>query len=327
MKRIEKRLFEKKEYNQIQDIEGQLTENTDYKVKLKKKKDSETSAGTDDKIKSENQKEASNQEPLILIKKVDIDLTVIPDFDNSKNSEDILGNDNQVANLLKNETKKEKANFIDIQNHEINRTKSGKKKIFNVITPEIINSTNSTKHSKDSKDDERTKVCRMSMNAIFEYLNYRCGQKGLHLKKLNGFKLFGNVRKSRWCLKRKIKMIVSSKSGNKKVVKQMIKEDLIFKKFVELKYEDFYKQLFIVNKRYLPIYGDISIFMAHFDTFKDCLKKEKGKKGYNRKYGAQLRDIGNNFIKDINGEGDLILRCNQKRIKKKFASLDINEIE
>ena len=316
----DKRIYEKKEYQQVKDRTAELTENSDNRKKPKKKNDTQSSTGESTENNYETKNELGNHGASIMTGILE---DAINDYGNSRNNGDILGD---FIHISKN--KREENNSPKNQTNENNKIDNNTKIIFitNITPVEETTPVTKTTHSKFDKDNERLKICRMAMNSIYKYLNYRCQRKGLHLRKVNARKLFGSVRKQRWFLRRKIKYIFASKSANKKVIIKMIKTDVIFKKFVEYRFEDFYQKFFIKNYRYINLYRDIKIFLAHFHTFENCLSKEKQeclKTMINEKeiddYMTQLRKVGEDFIKDIKGGGDLLSRCDKKRTKTKIC--------
>jgi hypothetical protein len=233
-----KRLFERQEYNIDQAQEYEKTENSDDKRKPDKKRFTKSSIEADTENKTDNREETEQKETPSLSQGMAIDPEEIPDPNGSQNNGDALDNENQIRNLSGNKVKKKKANSPDSQTHETTKTKDKSKKNFEVkhdtsIAPE-------TKHSKSTKDNKIIKVCRWATNSIFKVLKHRCKLNKLALKKVKVVKLFGSIRKQRWFVKRKLKYIFASKHANKRVIKKMIKEDSIFKKLVELKFEDFY---------------------------------------------------------------------------------------
>ena len=330
------KIYKEKKYNQNYGLKGEFRNSESKNI-------CEYSTETNNVYESESKKEIKYQGIFKIKKDIDIDLNVIPDSADSKNCADVLENENQFTSLLENKAEKEKGSTSDSQNHE----KITPKYELNII--ETI-TTSPTKYSKLTKDKQRIRVCRMAMNSIYKYLDYRCQSKGLNLKKVNVAELFGNSKKQRWFLTRKIKILFASNPLNKKVIIQMIKKDLIFKKIVEQEFEDFYKKYFVINNRHLLIGRDrdnkeITIFLTHFHTFENCLTNEisnelkrnvnksemKGneseKKGNesekkeNGSYIDELKTIGNNFINDIKGKGRLFSRCLRKKLKTKICCI------
>lgn len=331
METEENKLYKEKKCNQNYDLKGEFRNSESKKI-------CEYSTETNNVYESESKKEIKYQE-LFKIKKdndIDIDLNVIPDSADSKNCEDVLENENQFTSLLENKAEKEKGSTSDSHNHE----KITPKYELNIIKT-ITNSP--TKNSILTKDKQRIRVCRMAMNSIYNYLDYRCQRKGLNLEKVNVAELFGNSNKQKWFLSREIKILFASNPLNKKVIKKMIKQDLLFKKIVEHNFEDFYKNYFVKNYRKIligrtPKYGssseeleDNTIFLteSNFKTFENCLTNEslkelktninESEKKENETYIDKLRTTGNNFIKDIKGEGCLFPRCLRKKFKTKIC--------
>ena len=139
---------------------------------------------------------------------------------------------------------------------------------------------------------------------MIKYLNYRCERRGFELKKVKVKNLFRNINKQKWFIRRKIKILFASNPNNRKVIKKMMKVDPIFKRFVELKFEDFYNKYFILKNRYIP-YRNNFMFLSHFETFEKYLDElEKGtneiEEKKNKEYVKQLKENGNNFINEIN---------------------------
>ena len=316
-----KRLFERQEYNIDQAQEYEKTENSDDKRKPDKKRFTKSSTEADNENKTDNREETEQKETPSLSQGMAIDPEEIPDPNGSQNNGDALDNENQIRNLSGNKVQKKKANSPDSQTHETTKTKDKSKKNFEVkhdnsIAPE-------TKHSKSTKDNKIIKVCRWATNSIFKVLKHRCKLNKLALKKVKVVKLFGKIRKQKWFVKRKLKYIFASKHANKRVIKKMIKEDSIFKKLVELKFEDFYLNYFLVDNRYLPLDRKTFMFLAHFETFAKYLEKEEkketneNKKEENKKYVDELSKTGFSLIYEINGGGYYESRRNRKRIKTK----------
>jgi len=89
----------------------------------------------------------------------------------------------------------------------------------------------------------------------------------------------------------------------------MMKVDRIFKRFVELKFEDFFNNHFLLNNRYLPLDENTSIFLSHFKSFgkylKDELDKSKNEieKRKNIEYIKKLIKTGHTLIDEIKGRG------------------------
>jgi len=99
--------------------------------------------------------------------------------------------------------------------------------------------------------------------------------------------------------------------------------DPIFKRFVELKFEDFYINHFILKNRYIR-YRDNFMFLSHFDTFEKYINElKKGKneieKKENKEYSKQLKETGNNLINEIKKGTDYSSRCKRKRIMSRIC--------
>jgi hypothetical protein len=311
------RIFDKEEYDKVKDPKAESTDNNCTK-NSEKKKPSEHITVIVNKYKSKSKENFGKQKSSNLKQKMDIDYNAIPVSNNNLNAEDILGNENHFDTLLKNKNKKEKENSPDRKTYEIAKTNPEQKNLSTTTTT-------GTKHSKFSKDLLRIKVCRKSMKTIYIFLNNRCKREGLHLKKVKINELYGNVRKRRWFLRRKIKVILASNPYNKRVIKQMIeKNDIIFKIFVEYEFEDFYTKLFLNKnnkKKFLKLndINDTSLHLTQFKTFEEHLTEEKNNS--TEEYVVRLSKIGYDFIKDIKGNGDLYLRIAKKRIKTKSYSI------
>ena len=271
--REEERIFENKKYNQVKDLKDELTEYSDVNISLKKNNVTKSITREVIEIRIDNKEDMAKNESSILKKRINIDLNAIPDCNNSINNEDIIGNDNQFATLLKNETKKRKANSPNSQTQEVNKAEDESKKLLKVIKPETI-------QSKFNEDTQRKEVFEMSMNSICNYLNYRLEREkdDLHIEPVDNMELFTNVYERKLFLRNNIKTLLSLNPANQKVIGKIINHDVIFKKFVECNYENFYKKLFLENNRYLTIYytpKKTSIFLSHFYTFEDYLTEEK----------------------------------------------------
>lgn len=104
--REEERIFENKKYNQVKDLKDELTEYSDVNRSLKETNVTNSITREVIEIRIDNKEDMAKYESSILKKRINIDLNAIPDCNNSINNEDIIGNDNQFATLLKNETKK-----------------------------------------------------------------------------------------------------------------------------------------------------------------------------------------------------------------------------
>jgi hypothetical protein len=167
----------------------------------------------------------------------------------------------------------------------------------------------------------------MAVNSMFELLKYRCERKELLLNEVNVAKLFGNIRKQKWFVKRKIKFIFASNHDNKKIITKMIKKDLVFRKLVNLKFEDFYRNHFIINYKFLPKNKRTLLFLSHLETFKEYLENEKEKEKEknefseeeSKKYLDELKATGNSLIYEINGGGYYQSRCNRRKIRTKIC--------
>ena len=158
------------------------------------------------------------------------------------------------------------------------------------------------KENNKPKDARRIEICKMSMNSAYRFLNHRCKIHKLRLKKIHGKKYFGNAEEKSLLLNSKLKDIFSENFHNKKVIEKMIKKDLIFTKFVNLEFEEYYRDIFLfkeVNKEKIYLVmdrkTDFKFKVLNFDNFETCLKNYVGDNK------AQLRKIGYNFINDIKG--------------------------
>ena len=318
----DKQFYETPEYNIDQARECENTENSDDKRKPDKKRFTKSSTEKDNENKTDNREEREQQETPNLNQRMPIEVEVIPDSIDSQNNGDALDNKNQINNLSGNKAEKKKANTPKIQTHETTQKKDKSKKIFKVekINPE-------TKHNRLTKDNLRIKACRMAVNSMLNLLKYRCERKGLVLNDVKVAKLFGNIRKQKWFVKRKIKFIFASNHANKKIIRKMIKKDSIFRKLVNLKFEEFYKNHFIINYKFLPKNKRTLMFLAHFETFEECLKNEKEKEKekneftekISKKYLDKLKATGNSLIDEINGGGYYKSRCSRRKIRTKIC--------
>ena len=313
----DKRFFETQEYYKGRECEK--TENSDDKRKQDKNRFTKSSTEADTENKTDNREETAQQEIPNLNQRMDIDPEDIPDTNDGQNNGDAIDNENQISNLSGNKTQK-KANSPDSQTHEIIKTKDKSKKIFNVVTREHdISIAPEEKHSRLIKDNQRIKLVRWATNSAFKILKYRCKRERLVLKRVKLKILFRNILMQRRFIKSKLKYIFASKHENKKVIKKMIKKDLIFKKLVEMEFEDFYLNYFLVDNRYLPLNIDMFLFLAHFKTFKNYLEKEerketnKFKKEETKDYIDKLKQTGFNLINEINGGSHYYPRCIKKK--------------
>ena len=317
----DKKFYETPEYNIDQARECEMTENSDDKRKPNKKGFTKSSTEADNENKTDNREETEQQENSNLNQRNTIEVEVIPDSNASQNSGDALNNENQITNLSGNKAQKKKGKSPENLTHETTHTKDKSKKIFKVeINPK-------TKHSRLTKDNLRIKACRMAVNSMFELLKYRCERKELLLNEVNVAKLFGNIRKQKWFVKRKIKFIFASNHDNKKIITKMIKKDLVFRKLVNLKFEDFYRNHFIINYKFLPKNKRTLLFLSHLETFKEYLENEKEKEKEknefseeeSKKYLDELKATGNSLIYEINGGGYYQSRCNRRKIRTKIC--------
>lgn len=322
----DKKFYETAEYNTDQTRECEKTENSDGKRKQDNKRLTKSSTEADTENKTDNREETERQETPILNQRMSIEVEVIPDSNVSQNNGDVINNESQISNLSKNKSQKKKAISPESQTHETTNTKDKPKKIFKVVYRKNDTSiAPETKHSRLTKDNQRLKVARMGVNSMFILLKHRCEKQGLVLKKVKVKKLFGNINKQKWFVKRKMKYIFASKHANKKVIKIMIKKDSIFKKLVNLTFEDFYINYFLVNNRYLPINKRTVLFLAHLENFIKCLENEfeKNENEFtieeNEEYVDKLMITGTSLIYEINGGGNYDPRCNRKRIKNKIC--------
>jgi hypothetical protein len=310
----DKRLFETIEYNQVHARNFEKTENSDEKRESGQRRLTNCSTRTVTENNSGIREETARQESSSTNQNMALDLNVIPAPSDSQNNGDELINENQFHNLSENRTRENRAIS---PNGQTPQTINNSKKIFEVTNGANTNISNTleTKHSRDTKDNQRIRVVRGFFKKINEFLNTRCQEKGLELKDVDVQKLFGNIQKQRWFLRRKIKILLASKPDNKKVIKKMMKDDdEIFKRFVELTFEDFCQKLFVKNNRYLPLDRNSSILLNHLKTFKNYL--EEVRKKYNAKYANKLKETGNNLINEIKGGDFYLARCKRKRIMK-----------
>lgn len=322
----DKRFFETQEYYIDKAPECEKTENSDDKRKQDKNRFTKSSTEADIENKTDNREEMALQEIPNLSQRMDIDPEDIPDTNGGQNNGDALDKENQIINLSGNKTQKKKAKSPDSQTHETTKAKDKSKKIFKVVTSEHDTSiAPSEKHTRLTKDNQRIKLVRWATNSVFNILKYRCKMERLVLKSVKVKRLFGNILKQRWFVKRKLKYIFAAKHENKKVIKKMIKRDLIFKKLVEMKFEDFYLNYFLVDNRYLPL--NIDMFLAHSKTFKNYLEKEERKEANKFKeeetkdYIDKLKQTGIDLIDEINGGGCYDPRCIRKKIRTKICSI------
>ena len=313
----ETRLYGKIEYKEAQDRNCENTENSDEKRESGQRRLTNCSTRTNTENNSRIREETSRQESSNTNQNTTLDLNDIPAPSHTQNNEDELNNENQIKNLSQNRTRE---NRVNSPNGQTPQTINSSKKIFKVINGANTNTSKTleTIHSKDTKDNQRIRVVRGAFKYMIKFLNGRCkkAKLGHQLIDVNVQKLFGNILKQRWFLRRKIKILFASKPENKKVIKKMMmKDDSIFKRFVELKFEDFYKNIFLKNNRYLPLErNNSSIFLHHLKTFKNYL--EKLRKKYDAKYVGKLEETGNNLINEIKGGAFYLSRCKRKRIMK-----------
>ena len=314
----DKRFFETREYTKDHTRNCEKTDSSDDKRKPDKKMLTKNSTKGDTEDKSDNREETERQESINLNQRMPIEEELIPDSNASQNNGDAIDNENQFINLSGNKTRKKKANSPDSQTHETTKTKDKSRKIFKVVYV-------CEKHDRLAKDNLIIKVCRMGMNSIYKLLKQRCERKRFKLEKVNPIKLFGNILKQRWFVKRKLKYIFASNHANKRIIRKMIKKDKIFKKLVELKFGDFYNNYFMINCRYLPIDERTLLYLQHLEPLGKYLEKESKKKSKkyteeeNEQYLKELIITGLNFISDINGEGNYNPRCNRKKIRTKIC--------
>ena len=321
----ETRLYENKDYNEAQARNYENTENSDEKKESDQRRLTNGSTRTDTENNSGIREETARQESSSTHQNMALDLNVIPAPSDSQNNEDELNNENQLNNLAQNRTRE---NRVNSPNDQTPQTINNSKKIFEVINEANTNTSNTlgTTHSRDTKDNQIIKVIRWPFNSICKYLNYRCERQGLglQLEKVDVRKLFGNIHKQRWFIRRKIKILLASNPDNKRIIKKMMKVDRIFKRFVELKFEDFFNNHFLLNNRYLPLDENTSIFLSHFKSFgkylKDELDKSKNEieKRKNIEYIKKLIKTGHTLIDEIKGRGVYLSRCKRKRIMTKI---------
>jgi len=312
----ETRLYEKIEYNEAQARNCENTENSDEKKESDQRRLTNCSTRTNTENNSGIREETARQESSSTNQNMALDLNDIPAPRHTQNNEDELNNENQIKNLSQNRTRE---NRVNSPNDQTPQTINSSKKIFKVINGANTNTSKTleTIHSKDTKDNQRIRVVRGVFKYMIEFLNGRCEKANLGRKLIdvNVQKLFGNILKQRWFLRRKMKILLASKPENKKVIKRMMmKDDSIFKGLVELNFEDFYKILFVKNNRYLPLDRNSSILLNHLKTFKNYL--EEVRKKYNAKYANKLKETGNNLINEIKGGDFYLARCKRKRIMK-----------
>jgi hypothetical protein len=326
MNTCDKRFYETSEYDIAHTRNCEKTDNSEDKRKPDKKMFTKNSTKEVTEDKSDKREETEQYESNNLNQRKPIDEERIPDSNVSQNNGDALDNESQIINLSENKTRKEKANSPESQTHETTKAKNKSRKIFKVVY--VIKKKKSSKgyekHDRLSKDNQIIKVCRMGMDSIYKLLKYRCEREGFTLKKVKVRKLFGNILKQRWFVKRKFKYIFATKHANKRVIRKMIKKDLIFKKLVELKFEDFYQKYFMINNRYLPVNEINAIYLQHFESLGKYLDKESEKKPKqyteeeNEQYLKELIITGLCFISDIKGEGYYNPRCIRKKIRRKI---------
>ena len=320
----EPRFYEKIEYNIDQAAQCEKTENSDDKRRTDKKRLTKSSTEADTENKTDNREETEPQETPNFNQRMTIEVEVIPNSNASQNNGDALNNENQIINLSKNRAQKKKPNSPESQTHETTDTKVKPKIIFRVIKGNI---PPEEKHSRLTNDNLNIKVCRMAMKSIFDLLKYRCERENLVIEEVDPADLFGNIHKQRWFVKRKIKYIFASKHANKEVIIKMIKKDKVFRKLVNLKFEEFYNNYFIINNKFLRKNKGTLMLLSHLNTFKYFLekekKKEKEKKEHTEKeieeYIEKLNKTGINFINEINGRGFYQPRCNRKKIRTKIC--------
>jgi len=314
----DKKFYENKKYIEYQDRNCEKTGISEEKRELDKKRFTNSSTGTNTENKSDIKEETARYESSNTNQKMSLDFNAIPDSRDNLNNGDELNNINLLNNLSGNRTRNNRENS---PNGQTPQTKKKSKNIFGTVT--INSNTLETKHSRLTKDNQRIKVCRKSVNSMRNYLNYRCERRGLELKKVKVKELFGNINKQRWFIRRKIKILFVSNPNNRKVIKKMMKVDPIFKRFVELKFEDFYNKYFILKNRYIP-YRNNFMLLSHFETFEKYLEKlEKEtneiEEKKNKEYVKQLKETGNNLIKEIKEGTDYSSRCNRKRIRSNIC--------
>lgn len=72
----------------------------------------------------------------------------------------------------------------------------------------------------------------------------------------------------------------------------MIKKDKVFRKLVNLKFEEFYNNYFIINNKFLRKNKGTLMLLSHLNTFKYFLEKEKKKE-------KEKRNIQRKKLKNI----------------------------
>ena len=326
MNTCDKRFYETSEYDIAHTRNCEKTDNSEDKRKPDKKMFTKNSAKEVTEDKSDKREETEQYESDDLNRRTPVDEERIPDSKASQNNGDVLDNESQIIYLSGNKTREEKANSPESQTHETTKEKNKSRKICKVAYDEKKKKSSKgyEKHNRLSKDNQIIKVCRMGMDSIYKFLKYRCEREGFTLKKVKVRKLFGNILKQRWFVKRKFKYIFATKHANKRVIRKMIKKDLIFKKLVELKFEDFYQKYFMINNRYLPVNEINAIYLQHFESLGKYLDKESEKKPKqyteeeNEQYLKELIITGLCFISDIKGEGYYNPRCIRKKIRRKI---------
>jgi hypothetical protein len=234
----------------------------------------ESNTGTNNENKNENKEGIESQESLNSNSTKEVLCIEISNCDNS---------DSQVHETIK---LKDKSKGL----HTKKNKKIYKKKMLK------------NKENNKPKDARRIEICKMSMNSAYRFLNHRCKIHKLCLKKIDGKKYFGNAEEKSLLLNSKLKDIFSENFHNKKVIEKMIKKDLVFKKFVNLEFEEYYRDIFLfkeVNKEKIYLVmdrkTDFKFKVLNFDNFETCLKNYVGDNK------AELRKIGYNFINDIKG--------------------------
>lgn len=285
----EARLYEKIDYNIDQAAQCEKTENSDDKRRTDKKRLTKSSTEADTENKTDNREETEPQETPNFNQRMTIEVEVIPDSNASQNNGDALNNENQIINLSRNIAQKKKPNSPESQTHETTDTKVKPKIIFRVIKGNI---PPEEKHSRLTNDNLKIKTCRMAMKSIFDLLKYRCERENLVIEEVDPAELFGNIHKQRWFVKRKIKYIFASKHANKEVIIKMIKKDKVFRKLVNLKFEEFYNNYFIINNKFLRKNKGTLMLLSHLNTFKYFLEKEKKKE-------KEKRNIQRKKLKNI----------------------------
>jgi len=297
---------------------------SEEKRELDKKRLTNCSTGTNTENKSDIKEEAARYESSNANQKMSLDFNPIPDSSDNLNNGDELNNINLLNNLSGNRTRNNRENS---PNGQIPQTKKKSKNIFKTVT--INSNTLETKHSRLTKDNQRIKVFRKSVNSMLNCLNYRCKRRGLELNKVKVKKFFGNINKQRWFIRRKIKILFASNPNNRKVIKKMMKVDPIFKRFVELKFEDFYNKYFILKNRYIP-YRNNFMFLSHFETFEkylDELEKETNEIGEKKikNMWSNLRKLEIILLMRLKKELIIHQDAKEKELCLEFALLSINE--